>query len=152
MSTDEDISLRKYPRVSQLHGVAFQRLRGQVSNKAIELLKKEWQELLRATVADDDLGEYRISSILLFYTANICLGECHCSILLRYGIACKHYLKRVYTHNTSISKSFLHPRWWLRGPIVRFTGWQPSYSEDEIDYAGTASLAVSSYNAKDLLL
>ena len=28
MSTDEDISLRKYPRITQLHGVAFQRLRG----------------------------------------------------------------------------------------------------------------------------
>ena len=46
MSIDEDISLRKYPRIIQLYGVAFQRLRRQVSNKAMELLEKEWQELL----------------------------------------------------------------------------------------------------------
>ena len=61
MSTDEDISLRKYLRVIQLHGVAFQRLRGQVSNKAMELLEKEWQELLWAMVAGEDLGMYKIS-------------------------------------------------------------------------------------------
>jgi len=110
MSIDEDMSLRKYPRVTQLHGVAFQRLREKVSNKAIELLEKEWQRLLRATVTDDDLGEYRISFILRFYTANRRLGERHCSVLLRYGIACKHCLKRVYTENLPIPKSFLYPR------------------------------------------
>jgi hypothetical protein len=37
-----------------------------VSSKVIELLEKEWQKLLRATVTDDDLGEYRISPSCAF--------------------------------------------------------------------------------------
>jgi hypothetical protein len=107
-SVNEDMSLRKYPRATQLRSVTFQCLRGQ-SSKVIELLEKEWQKLLRATVTDDDLGEYMISPILRFYTANRRLRECRCSAL-RYGISCKHYLQRVYTENLPIPKSFLHPR------------------------------------------
>jgi len=72
---NEDMSLRKYPRVTQLRSVTFQRLQGQVSGKVIELLEKEWQKLLRAAVTDDNLGEYRISPLLRFYTANRRLGE-----------------------------------------------------------------------------
>jgi hypothetical protein len=59
ISTDEDLPLRKYPRAAQLRGVAFEHLRAQVSNEAITLLEKEWQELLQAMSAGDDLGKYK---------------------------------------------------------------------------------------------
>jgi hypothetical protein len=60
-----------------------------------------------ATIANDDPDEYRSSSTLLFYTANRCSGKCHYSIPLRYGIACKHYLRRFCTQNLSITESIL---------------------------------------------
>jgi hypothetical protein len=153
ISTDEDLPLRKYPRAAQLHGVAFEHLRAQVSNEAITLLEKEWQELSRAMSVGDDLGEYEISQISQFYTANRGLGECRCSILLRYGIACKHYLRRAYLEGKPIPKSLLHPRWHLKGPVVRYTGWKPSYPDDEaIDYASTARPTISNHSVADLLL
>src|SRR5436190_1284559 len=72
IATDEDLSIRKYTRTAQLinEGVAFQLLRNQVTIKAMRLLEEEWKALKTNIIA------------------NRPLGDCHCQILLRYGIAC----------------------------------------------------------------
>jgi hypothetical protein len=89
------ISIRKYTRTAQLvtEGVAFQLLRNQVTIKAMKLLKAEWITLEADIAADQPLGDY------------------HYQILLRYGLACKHYLKRIYERGQPIPRSLLHPRW-----------------------------------------
>jgi hypothetical protein len=61
IAADEDLSIRKYPRVTQLHRVAFRLLRSQITIYAAKMLEEEWQELLLAMSAGDDLGEYKIS-------------------------------------------------------------------------------------------
>jgi hypothetical protein len=124
MATDEDLSIRKYTRTAQLinEGVAFQLLRNQVTIQAMKLLEAEWKAL------EVDIA------------ANRPLGDCHCQILLRYGIACKHYLKRIYERGQPIPRSLLHPRWWLQGPIIRFKEWRPQYPEEEsIDYTASSA-------------
>jgi hypothetical protein len=39
--TDEDLSVRKYPRVTQLHGVTFRLLRAQTTIYAAKMLEEE---------------------------------------------------------------------------------------------------------------
>jgi hypothetical protein len=112
IAVDEEPSIRKYPRVAQLHGDAFRLLRGQITKYAITLLEEEWQQLEHAISTKSDLG------------------ECFCSILLRFGLACKHHLRRAYLSGQPIPKSLVHPRWWIHGPIVRYTNWQPTYPDD----------------------
>ena len=58
------------------------------------------------------------------------LGEYFCSILLRFGLACKYYLRRIYLSGQPIPKSLVHPRWWIHGPTIRYTNWQPTYPEE----------------------
>ena len=117
---------------------------------------QKWQDLMRIVrrhrQAVIPYSESRrvLESESCFPTADRHLGECHCSILLRYGIACKHHLKRAYLDGQPIPKSLLHPRWWLKGPTVRYTGWKPSYPEDDVvDYGGTVSLTTSSHTVAD---
>lgn len=55
-------------------GIAFKNLRNQISIEAMKMLEIEWK------VLTDSLA------------ANISLCDCHCQILMRYGIACKHFL------------------------------------------------------------
>src|SRR5271154_1224456 len=76
VAVDEDSSLRSYPRLSQAY--SFRSLHYKVSNFAIELIEREWSQLNRLV------------------NANVDLGDCHCEILLRYGIACKHRLLRAH--------------------------------------------------------
>ena len=112
IAVDEEPSIRKYPRVAQLHGDAFRFLRGQITQYAIILLEEEWQRLEHAVSMNKDLG------------------ECFCFILLRFGLACKHYLRRAYLSGQPIPKSLVHPRWWIHGPTIRYTNWQPTYPEE----------------------
>ena len=68
------------------------------------------------------------------------LGDCHCQIFLRYSIACRHYLKRIYERGQPIPRSLLHPRRWLQSPITRFKDWRPQYPEEEpIDHTAASS-------------
>ena len=88
VAVDEDSSLRSYPRLAQAY--SFRSLHYKVSNFAIELIEREWSQLNRLVNAGVDLG------------------DCHCEILLRYGIACKHHLLRAHQNwrpNTSIPHS-----------------------------------------------
>jgi hypothetical protein len=133
IAVDEDPSSRKYPRVVQLHGDSFSLLRGQVTSYAINLVEKEWQELERAIGGNKELR------------------ECKCSIFLRFGLPCKHYLHRVYLSGQPIARSLLYPRWWIRGPIVRYK-WKPVYPEEEaIDYIRRSALVSSSYTVGQVL-
>jgi hypothetical protein len=61
ISTDEDLSVRKYPRVTQLHGVTFRLLRAQTTIYAAKMLEEEWQKLSLAMSAGEDLGKYKVS-------------------------------------------------------------------------------------------
>jgi hypothetical protein len=31
----------------------------------------------------------------------------------------------------SLSRSLIHPRWWLKGPAIHRPNWQPRYPDDE---------------------
>jgi hypothetical protein len=70
ISTDEELSARKYPRVTQLHGVAFMQLRSQITIYAAKMLEEEWLKLSSAMSAGESLGEYQISLKPWFYIAN----------------------------------------------------------------------------------
>ena len=101
LTIDKQESMRKYPRLTQSR--PFELLRYNISIYAMKLLEKEWHDLQQLLNADSPLG------------------DCHCEILLRYGIPYKHYLLRGYYSGEPLPRSLLHPRWWLQGPSIRFT-------------------------------
>src|SRR2546423_42876 len=146
--TNEEPSGNKYPRPAQLHGDAFQLLRSQVTQYAITKLGKEWHQLQQAVSANEQLGKYLDASGC---TANVTIGDCKCSILLRFGLVCKHHLLRGFLFGEPIPKSLLHPRWWLHGPTICYSGWEPSYPQEvEIDYARAAALTSASYTTEQI--
>jgi hypothetical protein len=53
--------------------------------------------------------------------------QCGCSLLYRYGIACRHHLLRAFLDNTPLPKTLLHPRWWLNDSTIAPTNWAPFY-------------------------
>src|SRR5882672_2649084 len=69
---DEQPSQRKYPRLAQ--SPAFLGLQLKVSSYAIRKIEVEWHLLEQMISAGQDLG------------------DCHCEILLRFGLPCKHHL------------------------------------------------------------
>jgi hypothetical protein len=105
---DEAQSMRSYPRIAQTD--VFKSLYMKVSRWAIELLEKEWRELNTIMNNGELLSE-----------------SCECEILLRYGIACRHYLLQAFLDGTTIPKTLLHPRWWLAGPPITTPNWKPFY-------------------------
>jgi hypothetical protein len=113
LATDEGESLRKYPRHLQLAGDMFERLRVRISIWAARKLEVEWFAL---TAAIANLEH---------------LGECHCSILLRYGLPCRHHLERAFLISEPIPITLVHPRYWLQGPTEVPREWQPSYPDAE---------------------
>ena len=58
-----------------------------------------------------------------------------CSLLLQFGLPCKHYLYNYYLTGQAIPRSLCHPRWWLNGGPIQIASWAP-YTE----YAPTSSL------------
>jgi hypothetical protein len=64
-------------------------------------------------------------------TADLNLGPCGCQLLLRYSLPCKHYLLRACQTGIPLSKSLVHPRWWLKGPIIRYDRWVPFYGQEQ---------------------
>ena len=59
------------------------------------------------------------------------LGPCRCELLLRFGLPCKHYLERIYHTGQPIPRRLVHLRYWLQGPAIRSTDWQPQASREE---------------------
>ena len=90
MAVDEDLSIRKYTRLAQLagEGLAFKDLYNQVSIEAMKMLEIEWKDLTASLAADK------------------ALGDCHCQILIRYGIPCKHFLLPIYQRHNTPRKSW----------------------------------------------
>jgi hypothetical protein len=76
----------------------------------VELIASEWEDT--KVQVDQDLL-YSIPS-------------CQCELLLRYGLPCRHYLQEIYRNGVPIPRSLCHPRWWIFGPTIRFSNWQPS--------------------------
>ena len=59
------------------------------------------------------------------------MGPCRCELLLRWGLPCKHYLQQIYHNGQPIPRSLVHPRYWLQGPAIHSTNWQPQYPGEE---------------------
>jgi hypothetical protein len=64
---------------------------------------------------------------------NLALQNCRCELLHRFGLPCKHYLLRAFRQGQPIPRSLVHPRYWLRGPVIYSANWQPTYVEDEAE-------------------
>jgi hypothetical protein len=109
LTTDEDDSIRHYVRTAQLDLAAFKYLVCTISNYALAKIEEEWHKLKLTLLADPDID----------------LSACRCELLLRFGLPCKHHLKRACLAGMPIPKSLVHPRWWLKGPVVHHTDWQP---------------------------
>lgn len=54
------------------------------------------------------------------------LADCCCAILTRFSLPCRHYLRPLWDTGSPIPRSFLHQRWWLKGPTIHEVNWVPS--------------------------
>jgi hypothetical protein len=88
---------------------------GNVSKLALKLVQEEWVKIPNF-ITNMDESE---------------LGLCHCELLIRYGLPCKHYLLQAYQTGQPLPRSLLHPRWWLDGPAITAVNWQPSYGHEQ---------------------
>jgi hypothetical protein len=86
---------------------------GSVSKLALKLVKDEWAKMSEFAIEiNDDLPD-----------------SCECELLQRYGLPCKHHLLLGYQTGQPLPRLLLHPRWWLDGPPITVSNWQPSYGE-----------------------
>jgi hypothetical protein len=88
---------------------------GNVSKLALKLVQEEWVKLPDLVANIDE----------------IVLGSCHCELLIRYGLPCKHHLLQAYRTGQPLPRSLLHPRWWLDGPAITAVDWQPTYGHEQ---------------------
>jgi hypothetical protein len=96
---------------------AFRDLVNVISIDAIRKIEKEW---LLLHVLTDEAG-----------TTDVNLGPCKCELLLRFSLPCKHHLLPACQSGTALSRSLVHPRWWLKGPTIRNDAWKPSYTREQ---------------------
>ncbi len=120
LATSQEDSRQSFPRLAA--APTFKYLRFSITSYALTMLHIEYSKL----------SMERVQPQL----------DCQCEILLRYGIACKHYLLRVYRDGRPIPRSLVHPRWWIDGPAITFTQWQPFYDDWDIPSASIPSLAI----------
>lgn len=121
---DEANSVASYSRLAQ--APPFRQIRLQVSKFAVIRLEREW------TALDEQLraGQDVISPS----------NDCECAILLQFGIACRHLLKKAFLEDLPIPKTLVHPRWWLQGPGIHDTNWKPFYPTPEPHFTAPAPL------------
>lgn len=112
---DEANSAASYSRLAQTP--AFRLLRMKISKYAISRLEGEWTALNAQIKGGQDV----------ILPSN----GCDCEILLRFGLACRHYLKKAYLEDLPLPKTLVHPRWWLNGPAIYETNWVPFYPTPE---------------------
>ena len=86
-----------------------------ITNYSLKMIEKEWYSLKTSLQANQNLD----------------LDPCRCELLLRYTLPCKHLLRRAYESNILILKTLVHPRWWLKGPVLHRQNWQPYYLDEE---------------------
>lgn len=113
LRADEDMALMNQPTALNIR--VFQRLIGTISLYAITLVETEWMAMTALLQQDKELGQ--------------CI---HCDIFHRFSLPCRHYLRRAYEEGIPIPQSLVHPRWWLRGPVIRNTTWKPFYSGQSV--------------------
>jgi len=115
LSMDEDRALIDADLA--LDTQAFKFLINAVSIKAIRWIEEEWialHELVQEAGSTD-----------------LDLGPCGCQLLLRYSLPCKHYLLQACQTGIPLPKSLVHPRWWLKGPTIRYGRWVPFYGQEQ---------------------
>src|SRR3989440_2119574 len=88
---------------------------GSVSKLALTKVKEEWAKVAEFASGVTDTN----------------LTDCHCELLLRYGLPCKHHLLQAYRTGQPIPRSLLHPRWWLDGLIIQMGKWVPIYGQQQ---------------------
>jgi hypothetical protein len=116
---DEERSLRGYPRLLQADSRAFANLKCTITIYAAQMIEPQWKELRQALTTNESIEE----------------SPCRCQVLLRFGLPCKHVLKRAFDTGEPIPRSLVHPRYWLQGPTTHAREWQPRYAEDaRVDY------------------
>ena len=115
IETDEASSHSVYSRLAQ--SSVFIDLRMKVSRRALTMVEKEWSEMSQILASGNDIV--------------VDGNGCECELILRFGIACRHYLKRAFMENIPLPKTLLHPRWWLNGPDIYSTNWRPFYPSVE---------------------
>jgi hypothetical protein len=76
----------------------------------VELIASEWEDT-----------KDQVDRDILISTSS-----CQCELLLRYGLPCRHHLQEIYCNGLPIPRSLCHLRWWIFGPTIRFSNWQPS--------------------------
>ena len=108
LRTEEDNALMNTPLA--LDQRFFKYLIGQISLAAIKKIETEWLQMAALLQSGEELGSCDT-----------------CDILHRYSLPCRHYLRRAYDEGTPIPRSLIHPRWWLRGPVIKNSSWNPSY-------------------------
>ena len=112
---DEAFSAGSYSLLAQ--SAPFRLLRMSVSKFALKRLERQWATL--------------DSQITTGYEVNLPPNDCECEDLLRFGIACAHYLKKAYIENLAIPKTMIHLRWWLNGPPIHSVNWRPFYALEQ---------------------
>lgn len=113
LDLDEDSSERDRPRRLQRDRAAFRFLFDQISLFALNKLADEWEPVKKIATNQEDLG----------------MKPCHCELLLRWYLPCKHHLFSIVKSGQPIPKSLVHPRWWIKGPAIQFSGWVPANQE-----------------------
>ena len=106
LAEEEIKSGLKLPRT--LDKRAFTQLIDTISIYAVELIASEWEDTKDQVDRD------------------VLPSACQCELLLRYGLPCRHHLQEVYRSGMPIPRSLCHSRWWIGGPAIQFSNWQPS--------------------------
>jgi MULE transposase domain len=113
IAMSEGRSMRNYPRHFQLSGQAFNDVRCRITLWAAQKIEQEW---------------YSLGKLI---SQQLSLGDCHCQILARFALPCRHLLERAYLFGERIPLSLIHPRYWLQGPIYFAQDWQPKYPQEK---------------------
>jgi hypothetical protein len=92
---DEELSLRSYPRLLQADSRAFINLKCTITIYAAQMIEPQWKELRQGLAANENIED----------------SPCRCQILLRFGLPCKHVLKRAFDTGEPIPRSLIYPRY-----------------------------------------
>jgi hypothetical protein len=83
------------------------------------MIEAQWKELRQVLVTNENIED----------------SLCRYQVLLRFGLPCKHVLKRAFDTGKPNPRSLVHARYWLQGPTIHVREWQPRYAEDaRVDY------------------
>jgi MULE transposase domain len=121
LERSENLAMTKYPRLLQVDNWAFSLLKCRITFYAAEKIEEEWNAMKHEIEASED---HSINGVL----------PCQCYILLRFGLPCRHYLQRSLFSGEAIPRSLVHPRYWLRGPIIHPQAWRPFWHEKDIQH------------------